>query len=472
MTQDTARLGRVSRGEVVSGQYELERILGQGGMGTVWRARDLRLGRPVAIKFLGETAAVNPVQRERFAREARLAGRVRSPHVAQIFADGITSSGVPYVVMELLDGENLATYIARVGRCTLQETDSILEQVCRGLSAAHAAGLVHRDIKPANIFLTPQPHSGTFVRLLDFGIAKDMSWSPRTLTRSGEVLGTGYYMSPEQLRSPQIVGAATDIWSLGVVLYEMLTGHVPFDAETFPELVVRVVTGELPPPSELCPDLPGALDAVAARALQVDPSQRYANVHELYSAFARVVRAHTSEAVIKPEVMRALRRSGDTTERLIGIKRIQQLTTQLFRRDAPRWARVGLGVLLVCAGSALALALLRWADPEIYETAIQPLRAAPAPAADDLPPLPAPPVPAAVSGEPARELAVPSGVVPPTAAPEIAPPSRLSLEPGGMPEPPRARSRRKRPHAPVEPAVQAPTPAQAPSPSDESKYGF
>ena len=471
---------------MIGGQYELERILGQGGMGTVWSAKDLRLGRSVAIKFLGAAASASAVQRERFAREARMASRIRSPHVIQVFADGTTPNGIPYVVMELLDGENLATHIARGGPCTLPQTEALLEQICRALSAAHAAGLVHRDIKPANIFLTPQLDGDTFVRLLDFGIAKDIGWSPHNLTQSGEVLGTGYYMSPEQLRTPHIVGAATDIWSLGVVVYEMLTGRVPFDATTFPGLVVCVVEGKFPPPSSLRPELPKVIDELVARALQVNPARRFASVHELFSAFTRIVRANTSEAVIKPEVMRALQAQArrDTTDRITRRRRIQEFTTQLFQRDGRSW-RVLLGLLVACAVIALGIALWRWAGPEALETAVLPIQEEPEPAPPDPPlepwhtaPNDAPPAratPEAVAPPPAAtrsEALPPLTAAPfPSNGPAVVQPPESAAHPAARPQ----RHRRKRSAVQAEPVKAAPTAAEpqaAPSVSDENKYGF
>jgi serine/threonine-protein kinase len=273
-------------------------------MGIVWAARDLRLGRSVAIKFLGANALANPIQRERFAREAQLASKIRSPHVVQIIGDGMTDSGVPFVVMELLDGECLAGFLAREGRCSLATCGSIVEQVCRALSSAHSLGLVHRDIKPANIFLSPQPGGDVFVRLLDFGIAKELHFGPSGLTRAGELLGSTDYMSPEQFRKPEAVSAATDIWSLGVVVYEMLTGKLPFDESTFPSLVVRVAPGSFPPPSAVSPGLPAALDLVVLHALAIHPSQRYASVDEFASEFLRVVRAHISLSVVRADIVR------------------------------------------------------------------------------------------------------------------------------------------------------------------------
>jgi hypothetical protein len=349
----TPNAAAVMRGELIGERYQLERILGQGGMGTVWVARDLQLARLVAVKFLGQDAAKSAAQRARFGREALLASKVRSQHVVQVFGAGTTPTGVLYVVMELLDGESLATRIARTGRCSLADTAAIVEQVCRGLHKAHREGLVHRDIKPANIFLTPEPDGSVFVRLLDFGIAKDVAMEAHGLTQSGEVLGTGYYMSPEQLRAPRTAGPPTDLWALGVVIYEMLTGRVPFDAATFPGLVVCVVEGKFAPLSQWCPELPPALDHFLLRVLQPDPARRFGNADELGHEFARIVRGHSSEAVVKPELLRILRRHGTATYRMPARQRIAALTTKYLHRDAAGPRRVA---LLVFALLGLALA--------------------------------------------------------------------------------------------------------------------
>ena len=461
-------------GEVVGGHYRLDQVLAEGGMGVVWIAHDLRLGRPVAVKFLGEDALSNPLQRERFAREARLASKIRSPHVVQIIGDGVTAGDVPFVVMELLDGESLASRLAREGRCSLATCGVVVEQVCRALRSAHALHLVHRDIKPGNIFLTPQPEGDLFVRLLDFGIAKELHRSRIGLTQSGEVLGTAYYMSPEQFRQPDNVTAATDIWSLGVVLYEMLTGVIPFEEKTFPNLAVRVAHGQFVPPSSLRPDLPRAVDAVVARALTVQPSQRFANVEELSAAFLRVVRANTSESVIRPDVMRALQ--GRTALPASNSEQLRQAhlptTSTRIARSSKSW-----GALLVVL-CALVL-LVSWLVLERSERALNDPDSAPHVMPSS--PAPAPELPPVV-----EEAAIPTGFdQAPTLPEEPAPrPQQTSVQAAtdarSAPATSIPRSKRKR-RAAKAAAPETPEPAAPPavvepvSPAPvvkESNYGF
>jgi len=300
---------QLQRGIVIDGQFELERQLGAGGMGTVWAATDLRLGRSVAVKFLSNTFVFDEAARQRFEREARLGGRIRSPHVVQVFSQGLTDDGVPYVVMELLDGEDLSYRIARGGPCGLVEAASIVEQLCRALSRAHQAGLVHRDIKPHNVFLLNET-GGTFVKLLDFGIAKDIGAQLQSLTLTGSMLGTVLYCSPEQLRDPQSVGPLSDIWSLGVVIYQMLTGVTPFKGETLPEVVVRITEGGYARATAVNPALPPAIDELFEQVLQTDPSRRLKSAEEVAEALARIVRANSSAVLQRTQpVGRALQRS-------------------------------------------------------------------------------------------------------------------------------------------------------------------
>jgi serine/threonine protein kinase len=284
---------QLQQGIVIDGQFELDRQLGAGGMGTVWAATDLRLGRSVAVKFLSSAFVFDEPSRQRFEREARLGGRIRSPHVVQVFSQGLTDDGVPYVVMELLDGEDLSYRIARSGPCSLVETAVIVEQLCRALSRAHQSGLVHRDIKPHNIFLLTET-GGTFVKLLDFGIAKDIGTQLQSLTLTGSMLGTVCYCSPEQLREPQSVGPLSDLWALGVVIYQMLTGVTPFKGETLPEVVVKITEGAYTRATKVNPTLPAAIDAFFEQVLQIDPTRRLQSAEDVAEALGRIVRANSS----------------------------------------------------------------------------------------------------------------------------------------------------------------------------------
>ena len=306
---------QLQRGIVIDGQFELERQLGAGGMGTVWSATDLRLGRSVAVKFLSSAFVFDEPARQRFEREARLGGRIRSPHVVQVFSQGLTDDGVPYVVMELLDGEDLSYRMARGGPCGLVETASIVEQLCRALARAHQAGLVHRDIKPHNVFLLNET-GGTFVKLLDFGIAKDIGTDLQSLTLTGSMLGTVLYCSPEQLRDPQSVGPLSDIWSLGVVIYQMLTGETPFKGETLPEAVVRITEGRYARATAVNPALPAAIDVFFEQVLQPDPTLRMQSAEEVAEALANIVRANSSAVLQRTQpVGRALHRMSRSAPR-------------------------------------------------------------------------------------------------------------------------------------------------------------
>jgi serine/threonine protein kinase len=473
-----ARRADIRGGEVVGGHYRLDHVLAEGGMGVVWVAQDLRLGRLVAVKFLGEGALSNPLQRERFTREARLASKIRSPHVVQIIGDGVTAGDVPFVVMELLDGESLASRLAREGRCSLATCGVVVEQICRALRSAHTLHLVHRDIKPGNIFLTPQEDGDLFVRLLDFGIAKELHRNPIGLTQSGEVLGTAYYMSPEQFRQPDSVTAATDIWSLGVVLYEMLTGVIPFEEKTFPNLAVRVAQGKFAPPSSIRTDLPRAVDAVVARALAVQPSQRFANVEELSAFFLRIVRANTSESVIRPDVMRALQgrkaQSASNSEQL-GETHLLTTSTRISRASKS-WGAL---LVVLCA----LILLVSWLILERSERALNDVDSAPHV-------MPSTPAPAPEIAPVVEEATIPSGIdqipkLPEEPAPKPAlRPQQTSIQAATdarsapVTNSPRSKRKRRAPkeeaaaesREPAPPAVVKPV---SPAPvAKESNYGF
>lgn len=290
---------------LVAGKYELSHLIGRGGMGSVWEGRHATLGTRVAIKFVDADYADSPEARARFMTEARAAATIQSKYAIQIHDHGLTDDGRPYIVMELLVGEPLDRRIERVGRLALADTARILGQVCRALQRAHEAGIIHRDLKPENIFLVRSPDDDDEVaKVLDFGIAKFRASPGETglssSTKTGAVLGTPFYMSPEQARGLRNIDHRTDLWSLGIIAYKCVTGVLPFDGESVGDLLVKICTGPLPVPSLLVPGLPPAFDGWFARSLERAPERRFASASELSSALAMAAgisqRAHSGRS--------------------------------------------------------------------------------------------------------------------------------------------------------------------------------
>ncbi|XXY12907.1 serine/threonine-protein kinase [Sorangium sp. So ce216] len=273
----------MNSGHLVTPKLRLVRPLGRGGMGTVWVADHLSLGAQVAVKFMAPELASCPGFVERFRREAMAAAQIKSPHVAQVFDHGVTEAGVPYILMELLEGEDLRRRISRLGPLSLRELASVVRQVSRALGRAHQLGIVHRDIKPDNIFLA-DAEGETFVKVLDFGVAKQPVSSDQAMTSTGSSFGTPLYMSPEQLLSAKHVDFRADLWALGIVGYYAMTGQVPFTGETLGALSVSVNAGVFTLPSAVRPGVPHGLDAWVTRALQRDPAARFGSVREMSSA--------------------------------------------------------------------------------------------------------------------------------------------------------------------------------------------
>jgi serine/threonine protein kinase len=279
------------RAALVAGKYEVLRLIGRGGMGSVWEGRHVSLGTRVAIKFVDAEHAGNEEARSRFVTEARAAAAIQSKHAIQIFDHGLADDGRPYIVMELLLGEPLDARIERQGRLSLAETARILGQVCRALIRAHEAGIIHRDLKPENIFLVRSPEDeDEAAKVLDFGIAKIRvafeGSDPTSSTQTGAVLGTPYYMSPEQARGFRTIDHRTDLWSLGVIAYKCVTGVLPFEGQSVGDLLVNICTGPLPIPSRGVPELPATFDAWFARAIDRAPEGRFSSATELADALA------------------------------------------------------------------------------------------------------------------------------------------------------------------------------------------
>ena len=274
-------------GLLVTPTVRLTRPLGAGGMGSVWVADHLALKTEVVVKFMSKELAQSPDAVARFSREAAAASQVKSPHVVQTFDHGVTTDGVPYIVMELLDGTDLARHLEKRGKMLPAEVTAIYTQVAKALGKAHAVGIVHRDLKPDNIFLCAGEGDDLFVKVLDFGIAKgDARLGSGTTT--GQVIGTPYYMSPEQIVGSRTIDLRADIWSLGVVAFELLTGKRPFDGETIGALTLAI-HGRSPLPSSVDPSLPPAFDGWFARSCAVSPAVRFASMKDAARALADAV---------------------------------------------------------------------------------------------------------------------------------------------------------------------------------------
>ncbi len=271
-------------GDLIAGKYEVEKLIGSGGMGYVVSALHVELGERVALKFLRPEALQIEELVERFAREARAAAKIRSEHIARVFDVGSLPDGVPFIVMEFLEGKDLCDLLHQNGPMPIKIAVEYVMQACEALAAAHAAGIVHRDIKPENLFLTKHAQQLDFIKILDFGISKvalAQGKGKRANVRTQMPLGSPVYMSPEQIRSSEHVDARTDIWSLGCVLFELLTGHLAFDEPSLMQLSAAILEHEPVPLRELLPEAPPELEAVLAKCLEKDANNRYGNIAEL-----------------------------------------------------------------------------------------------------------------------------------------------------------------------------------------------
>jgi len=269
---------------VIADRFRLIRQLGQGGMGSVWLATHLALDIPCAVKFIEGEIAQLPEAQARFEREAKAAAHLRSPHVVQILDHGVFQ-GTPYIAMELLDGEDFGKRLAKLGRMAAPDVIRIIGQVCRALTKAHSVGIVHRDLKPDNIYLVPDDDR-EIAKVLDFGIAKTTGGIDGSNTKTGAMLGTPYYMSPEQAQGTRAVDARSDLWSLAVIAFQALTGRLPFESEALGDLLVKIIVAPIPSPREYAPDLPPTFDTWWQKASQRDPAQRYQSARELSDALA------------------------------------------------------------------------------------------------------------------------------------------------------------------------------------------
>ncbi|HEU5075010.1 MAG TPA: protein kinase [Polyangiaceae bacterium] len=361
--------GPLKPGDRIAEKYVLEKELGRGGMGIVFLAQDTDLERPVAIKVLLEEHVADQGAVTRFLREAKASVKIQSEHVARIYETGRLSNGVPFIVMEYLEGQDLADRLELKGAMTEAQIADVVLQACEALAEAHAAGIVHRDLKPANLFLARRPDGSEALKILDFGISKISTSS--VLTKSQTLVGSPYYMSPEQLESAQDVDARADIWAAGVIMYELSTGQRPFEGNSLAALCVSVLNASPKPLEVVKPSTTPEFAAVVARCLQKNRDQRFQNVGELANALDALrgpgVKSGSAERVTRvlqnartvPDIPR--RESDPTAERSASWAQTnREATAQQLRGRRVLLASV---VIVAAAGVGVALGQLAQRQP-------------------------------------------------------------------------------------------------------------
>ncbi|WP_433933937.1 protein kinase [Sorangium cellulosum] len=391
----------VVEGDVIAGKYRVDRVLGRGGMGMVVAASHLFLPHRVAIKLL--ICDDSPALMQRFLREARAAARLKGEHVVRVLDVGELGSGVPYIVMEYLEGDDLAEVLRARGPLGVTEAADYVLQACVAMAEAHAAGIVHRDLKPANLFLTAAPGGAKLIKVLDFGISKELPGSEggaAALTQTREMLGSPVYMPPEQMRSSRSVDARSDIWALGAILYRLLVGRPPFEAPALAELILLVASAEPDPPSALRSDIPREFERVILHCLQKDPAQRPQTVADLALALvpfasaggqeraeraARILTAPPEpsrpSAAASPSGPGADSHRSDTPGPMASLLPTTRVIARTPAQSAPRRTtlRVALGAAAI-ASSALAIwaaVALRDGAPEEQAAAVLPMTPVP-----------------------------------------------------------------------------------------------
>ena len=432
----------ISPGDIVAGKYHVDRVLGQGGMGVVVAATHQHLDQKVALKFLLPAVSSHPEIVQRFLREARAAVKIQSEHVARVLDVGTLDNGTPYMVMEYLEGQDMAQVLADRGPLPIDETVGYLLQACEALAEAHSLGIVHRDLKPANMFLARKPTGKPMVKVLDFGISKIPAGERDVLvTQATSIMGSPGYMSPEQMTSAAAVDARSDVWSLGVVLYELLAGKLPFRAETMPEMVAAILTKPHVPLATMRGDIPVGLQAVVDHCLEKDPSRRFPNVAELARAIAPFGPPRSEHHVERIEHLLGLKRESvqpAATDPSLQMRRPDNLTFSPMTSQAS-----GGNSRLIVPGVIAGVIVVG----TIAFFALRPFKSAAAlatPSASDVPPVPSASVAAAASS------------VAPVSSPASSPVTLTTLPPP-TPQPPQ-------PPVPGQPIPRPqPKPSAAPS---------
>lgn len=466
-------------GEVVGEKYRLVRLLGEGGMGSVYEARHDLIGRRFAVKFLHAELAGHPEILARFRREAQAAGSLENENIAAVTDFG-SHQGAPYIVMEFLEGQDLAKVLAQTGPLSIARASQILIQVCRGLVAAHARGIVHRDLKPENLLLQTRGDGGDLVKILDFGIAKlkNNDHRPEAATRTGITLGTPYYMPPEQARGQKELDERADIYALGVILYELLSGRKPHNGENYNAILYSILMQAAPRIETFRPDLPPELAAVVHRAMAADANERYSSVSELGQALSSFAGRTLTPAptisnastVMAPQVHTPAPYTPLSNSTRAPVALTPALTTMPpVRSRAPLFVTLGVVALGALGGGAWLVT--RGAAPAADSSAASAAPAAPsganyAPASAPPPSVAAAPAPPTLAEEPPAPAPAASSAAPVATPPAPTPSPRPAVRGAAKP----SQRQAKPAPAPAEPPVSKPAPARpapAPKPDDD-----
>jgi len=343
-------------GTVVGGRYRIVREIGSGGMGVVYEAVHDRLGHRLALKVLSGDLARSPDLAIRLEREAKTLARLESPHIARVVDVDVAGDGLPFMAMELLVGNDLDDEVVKRRAIPWREAAGYVLQACEAMKAAHAHGIVHRDLKPANLFLH-ESGGARVVKVLDFGISKLTAAQDVGLTLTQSPIGTPLYMSPEQMTRPKDVDARTDVWALGVVLYELVTGVVPFEAETPQAVAILIATKEPEPMSSIVREVPPALEAVVRRALQKAPADRFQSAAELAAAINAVLGGSETSIPLEVAIPAAAPSSNEARARDPSLEQtVIAPTTAAPRQRSSRMVWIACGVGVALAGPAIWLA--------------------------------------------------------------------------------------------------------------------
>ncbi len=342
-------------GDVLGGKYVVERILGSGGMGVVVAARHAQLKQRVALKFLLHAACEAPGAIERFLREGQAAARITSEHVARVTDTGVLESGSPYLVMEYLEGKDLGEVVAEQGPLPVETAVDYVLQACEAIVEAHQLGIVHRDLKPANLFLTRRNDGSPLVKVLDFGISKTEGGSSAHLTSTTTLMGSPRYMSPEQMVSAKEVDARTDIWALGIITFELLSGEPVWKADTVQGLCALIATAPPPRLRDLVPNVPPELEQVIERCLAKPRNERIPSIADLALALLPVAPPHS-----RLSIERILRVAGRSVD--LALSKGESLTGATSELPVPApltssTRRLVLAALLVVLSAGLAVVL-------------------------------------------------------------------------------------------------------------------